>query len=82
MNKINNFSIRTNLIRQSAFKRPKTCMYICHVSKLIRPTLPGESSYTDSYYQCNKRQCRISGKAACQNCTMYKPLDYNNENDN
>jgi hypothetical protein len=56
-------------------KRTAQCLYLCHVSRLIKATDGSSNDYTDSYFQCNKNKPhRISGKKLCKLCVNYKPI--------
>jgi hypothetical protein len=73
---MNNLSIRTNLLRTQnplPATRNKQCLYLCHVSKLIRDTTGSGNTRTDSYFQCNKLKQRIT-KRRCVGCGLYKPI--------
>ena len=66
------FSIRTLLNNMNAPKRKITCIYLIHISQLIKNhTASDEESYIDNYFKCTKINDRIS-KRHCLNCTMYK----------
>lgn len=51
----------------------KICLYLNHISQIIKDTTGSGSNYTDSYYYCNKIKKRIQ-KRHCKNCIMYNPL--------
>jgi len=66
------FSIRTLLNKMHNKPNTSQCLYLLHVSQLVRDPSGGES-YTDSHYECNKTKLRIT-KKRCNNCVLYKPL--------
>jgi hypothetical protein len=58
----------------NAPERKCICEYLAHISQLVKARDGSGESYTNSYYQCLKTKHRVSGRKACINCTMYKPL--------
>jgi hypothetical protein len=76
MQSIKRFSIRTLVDRMvnPAPKRKSQCVYLCHVSQLVKDFTGSGDSYTNNYWECNKLHKRIS-KRHCMNCTMYKPCN-------
>jgi len=74
LKKTGRFSIKTLLLRQNNFVRPKVCEYLAKVSQLIRDRTGGGDDYTDSYYYCGYLKTRITIKH-CKNCNFYKPIN-------
>ena len=69
----NRYSIK-NLESKMKNPRPKRkgqCLYLVKISKVVKDTTGTGSSYTNTYWQCNKIQNRIF-KRSCANCPMYK----------
>ena len=68
------FSIKTLLIKQNEFSRPKVCEYFSKISQLIRDRTGCGDDYTDSYMYCGYLKTRIT-KKHCKNCNFYKPIN-------
>jgi hypothetical protein len=54
-------------------RKKLVCIYLCHLSQVIKDTTGSGESYIDSYYKCSKLQTRIT-KKHCRVCVFYKPL--------
>jgi hypothetical protein len=75
---VNRFSIKTLLGRKQnpeLFKGHSACIYLIHVSQLVKGYSVksysiDESSYSDSYFKCTKLDKRIT-KKHCTGCKMY-----------
>jgi hypothetical protein len=62
-------------LRQNKPTRRKVCLYLRHVSQLIKSTTGDVSeNYIDSHYECSHFKKSITRKY-CHNCTFYKPVD-------
>jgi len=64
------------------YKTKPSCLYLTHVSQLIKNTTESfGGGYIDSYYLCQKTKKRTK-KRGCVNCKMYSPLITNFKNEN
>jgi len=68
------FSIRAHLNMMNAPERKTVCEHMVHISQVVKDRDGSDNSYVNSYYKCLKTKRRISGRKACINCVMYKPL--------
>jgi hypothetical protein len=77
------YSIHTLLTRQNIIPRSRPqCLYLIHVSQLIKDVTGSGNNYTDSHYECSKTKQRLSTRHKCINCNIYKPIISDNETKN
>jgi hypothetical protein len=70
---MSNFSIKSLFARKQnpeLFKSHSACIYLIHVSQLIKNRSGDNASYSDSYFKCTKLDKRIT-KKHCTGCKLY-----------